>query len=183
MEYPLPCACGDNVTVTEAAAGTTVTCSCGRAIDVPSWRELNALSGNSAPSLNPALAIETLLGAGKVPFDPICARCGTETAEQVQVIAECERVQIKGGGVSWPTLILSALFLPIFIFLVVAIFVRKRVEVHGQDKVYWLPLPACAQCRQHLKDAATLQRAFRNVKLYRQLLKKFPDARIRLTEP
>ncbi len=177
MEYPLPCACGGTLTVTEAAAGTTVNCSCGRAIEVPSWRELNAGSGKSAPRLSPDLAIETLLAARKVPFDPICARCGTETEEQVQVIAECERMQIKGGGFSWLTFILSALFLPVIIFS------RKRVEAHGKDKVYWLPLPACTQCRQHLQDAATLRRAFRNVTLYRQLLKKFPDARIRLTEP
>src|SRR5262245_3182191 len=116
MEYRLPCACGAHITVNESAAGTTVTCSCGRAIDVPSWRELSAQSGRRAPALSPELVIQTLLSAGKVPFEAICARCGAETQDQVQVVADCERPQTKGGSLSLPALVLSALFLPFLVF-------------------------------------------------------------------
>jgi hypothetical protein len=174
MDYRLSCACGQQVTVNESAAGTTVTCPCGRAIDVPSWRELSIRSGRRAPALSPELVIETLLAAGKVPFEPICARCGAETDRQVQVMAECERVQVKGGGLSWLTLTLSALFLPVLIFY------RKSQVAHGRDKVYWLPLPVCQPCQGQLPDEASLRRALQKVEVYARLLKKFPKARIRL---
>jgi hypothetical protein len=177
MQYRLTCACGGNVTVDESAAGTTVACSCGRAIEVPSWRELNARSGRPAPALNPELVIETLLSAGKVPFEGICARCGAETDQQIQVVADCERPQVKGGGLSLLPLILSALFLP------VAIFYRKKTVVHGREKVYWLPLPVCQQCREHIQDEAALRRAMRKVEVYGRLLDKFPKAKIKLVNP
>jgi hypothetical protein len=177
MEYRLPCACGSHVLVTEHAAGTTVNCSCGQAIDVPSWRELNARAGRRAPALNPEVVLNTLLSAGKMPFEDICTRCGTETNERVQVMAEFERAVVRGGGISWPALILSALFLPVLIFT------RRRTEVYGRDKVYWLPLPVCKQCQEHVQDEADLRRAVRKVEVYDDLLEKFPQARIRLATP
>ncbi len=36
MEFSVPCECGQNVTVSEGAAGTEVNCPCGRIIHVPS---------------------------------------------------------------------------------------------------------------------------------------------------
>jgi hypothetical protein len=42
VEFQLPCACGKPVTVTEGAAGGSVSCSCGRVVAVPSLRELRA---------------------------------------------------------------------------------------------------------------------------------------------
>jgi hypothetical protein len=44
MTIPLPCECGSTVRVATAQAGSTVTCSCGRAINVPSYRELKNCS-------------------------------------------------------------------------------------------------------------------------------------------
>ena len=41
-EFSVACACGDQVTVTEAVAGTTLLCRCGRSIRVPSLSELRS---------------------------------------------------------------------------------------------------------------------------------------------
>jgi hypothetical protein len=141
------------------------------------WRELSIRSGRRAPALSPELVIETMLAAGKVPFEPICARCGAETDQQIQVMAECERVQVKGGGLSWLTLILSALFLP------VAVFYRKSQVAQGRDKVYRLPLPVCQPCQGQLPDEAALRRALQKVEVYARLLKEFLKAWIRLATP
>ena len=47
MEYPLACECGNRLAVTEAAAGTSVSCSCGRALRVPSFRQLRSWDGTT----------------------------------------------------------------------------------------------------------------------------------------
>jgi hypothetical protein len=127
-----------------------------------------------APS--PELEIETLFSVGRMPFENICVRCGLETSEQIQIIIECERVQTT-GGFSWATLILSALFLR------VAIFHWKGRTQYGRDKIYWLPLPVCRECRDQLEDPAALRRALRKVAVYRRLLEKFPRAIVRRGGP
>src|SRR5438105_463326 len=47
MDYPLVCECGNHVAVTEASAGTSVSCSCGRALRVPSFRHLRSWDGTT----------------------------------------------------------------------------------------------------------------------------------------
>jgi hypothetical protein len=53
MSFPLRCDCGRTTTVTEAMAGTSVPCECGRALKVPSLREMRQQSG---PDLDIALS-------------------------------------------------------------------------------------------------------------------------------
>jgi hypothetical protein len=168
--------CGSYVTVDETAAGTTVTCPCGRDVVVPSWRELNASSSLVEHELSPELVIETLFAVGRMPFESICVKCGAPTSKRIQVITECERAYRK-GGFSWATFILSALFLPVKIF-----YWKEQVE-YGRDKVYWLPLPVCQGCREDFQDTAVLRRGLRRVEVYARLLEKFPDAKVRLAGP
>jgi hypothetical protein len=170
MEHRVPCDCGGYVTVDERAAGTTVECTCGRTVRVPSLRKLAALSGDPTRGLSPELEIETLFSAGKMPFESICVRCGQDTNETVQAKVECERAWII-GGFDWGTLIVT-LFLPLTIFRWRA---RRRL---GQDKIYWLPLPVCDECRDHLEKAAELRRCLQEVDVYKRLLEKFPRASV-----
>jgi hypothetical protein len=137
---------------------------------------LKALSGQPVPALSPELEVEVLLSSGRMPFENICVWCGKETSEQIQVLAECERVQ-RRGGFSWPALILSWLFLPVRVF-----YWREPLE-YGRDKVYWLPLPVCRLCRSDLQGPAALRHGLRKVEVYRRLLEKFPGAKVRLAGP
>src|SRR5260370_16144489 len=45
MQYLVDCDCGEYVSVEETAAGTTEVCSCGRAVVIPSLRELRRSAG------------------------------------------------------------------------------------------------------------------------------------------
>src|SRR5947209_20168062 len=66
MRLVVPCECGNPVSVMEGDAGSTVTCRCGRAVSVPSLRELRRQSGAPETRPSPEMAIEALLLAGKL---------------------------------------------------------------------------------------------------------------------
>jgi hypothetical protein len=60
------------------------------------------------------------------------------------------------------------------------IILRRRgdQQEYGKDKIYTLPLAVCRQCRSTLRDQRAIKEALCQVPEYRQLLDKFPDARV-----
>ena len=49
MTFRLPCVCGGQVKVTEAMAGASATCACGREITIPSLNELRRPDSSALP--------------------------------------------------------------------------------------------------------------------------------------
>ena len=94
MEFRIDCPCGEHVVVTEAAAGATLTCACGRPISVPSLWELRVAAGLPAYDPGPELLIQHLLAAGKLPGTKLCLGCGFETEQVFEVRTECERSHV-----------------------------------------------------------------------------------------
>ena len=43
MNYQVPCTCGKLLTVTTGDAGSTVTCACGKPVEIPGLRQLEEL--------------------------------------------------------------------------------------------------------------------------------------------
>jgi len=50
--------------------------------------------------------------------------------------------------------------------------------VYGEDKIFYLPLMVCMPCQVTLKRPSILKECLRAVPEYRQLLDKFPDAKV-----
>jgi hypothetical protein len=125
--------------------------------------------------LSPDLVIERLLAAGRLPPSKACACCGAETDEVLRVVVECERAWVRRtGGFSWAVLLLSALFLPVRIWL----WEKCEEREFGKDKIYPLPLPVCLGCRSALCDTRSIKLALRKVPDYARLLDKFPNAKV-----
>jgi len=101
MRYELDCECGAAVTVVEAAAGTTALCRCGRAVVIPSLRELRRQAGVREPAVAPELMVESLLLAGKLPEEDHCVLCGVKTGTSICCRTECERARMVSGQPSW----------------------------------------------------------------------------------
>lgn len=60
--YDIPCQCGNRIPVTVHQSGTTVTCSCGREVAVPSLRQLTQMSTSSEKKAETEPATSPLSG-------------------------------------------------------------------------------------------------------------------------
>lgn len=174
MEFQVPCECGKELTVSEAAADSRRECACGRAVVIPSLKEMRLRAGLPAYNIPPEKLIEHMLAAGEVPGEGRCAGCGKPTREIARFEIECERSWTINEGASWGTVLLS-IFWPARFFLGGG---EKRT--YGSDKIYTLPLPLCAACFPALSGEAEIKRCLWSVPVYRGLLDKFPDAKVRL---
>lgn len=175
MEYSAKCECGHSMTVTSGAAGSKLSCGCGRTVTVPSLSELRSQAGQSAYSVSPELVIEHAIRTGEYPIDNRCVECGQDTDQQIVIEVECERVIRKGGGTSFWA-ILGAVFIwwPLILFSN-----RSEEREFGRHKVYHLPVPACEPCRRSLRGTADLRVCLASIPVYDQLLEKFPNAKVR----
>lgn len=175
MDYFLPCPCGAGVRVSEAAAGTAAQCACGRPIQVPSFRELRLLSGQSAPAPPPERVVEAMLLAGQLPEDYACVLCGTWTGHTVSYRTICEQALVIAGTRPWWHILLTfAAFGWLGALLVKA--ERGPDREVGNDKIYSLPLRVCPGCATQLTTEDAVRDALARVPLYRRLLQKYPDA-------
>jgi hypothetical protein len=180
MNFLVRCECGAPTWVSEGSAGAKIPCACGRTISVPALHQLREEIGLSPyPGISPEMAIERLLAAGRLPADNLCVGCGKETEQVVQVRAECERAIIRGGRVSWLRLLLYILVAPV----VLVIPRDGPPQEYGRDKIYWLPLVLCEDCQRAAQDPNVLWDYFQRVPLYRELLMKFPSARVEFAGP
>ncbi|HEV3078993.1 MAG TPA: hypothetical protein VGY66_04415 [Gemmataceae bacterium] len=179
MRYELDCACGASVTVAEAAAGTTALCRCGRAVVIPSLRELRRQAGVREPAVAPELMVESLLLAGKLPEEDHCVLCGVKTGTSICCRTECERARMVSGQPSW-WVYLAAVLTFGWLGAVFAKATAGEAREWGKDRIFSLPLRVCDACRQSLTSPAQLRAALCRVPLYRRLLNKYPDATVSL---
>lgn len=179
MPYRLDCECGDCVVVEETAAGTTTLCRCGRAVVIPSLRELRRRSGLGEPDVSPELVVETLLLAGKLPEEDHCVLCGVATDTSVCCRTECERARVQSGQPSLWHYLLGFLTFGWLGVVIASLWAREDRE-WGKDRIFSLPLRVCDACRQRLTTPAEVKAALCRVPLYRRLLTKYPCAKISL---
>lgn len=175
MKFHFYCSCGERVTVGEGAAGTSVPCTCGAVVAIPSLREMHRQTGKEPLAPSPELVVSALLGSGEIPGSDECVRCGGRTENIVHVVVECEQA-FRTGGFDWGTFLLTLFLLPIKVMR------WKEDQVHGEDKAFTLPLRLCPPCRMP-PPRKDLKELLGRVPEYRKLLDKYPKAKVHLLEP
>lgn len=173
-ELRIVCECGAAMSVGEGAAGARLACACGRTIAVPSLQEFRRQAGIIEPLPSPDLAIQALLAAGRLPEETHCVSCGMATPEYVICRVECEKAFCQGGA-SFGSWLLAFLTFGLFGIAVVA---SQQETVHGEDRVYHLPLRLCLSCRPQLTDAGIVKKMLARVPWYERLLQKYPRANV-----
>jgi hypothetical protein len=133
---------------------------------------MRRLAGESL--ISPELAIERLLGAGRLPEETECVVCGIPTEGLCRCWVNCEQAVVRKGGFSLhPISLLTAL-------AGMMVFSRTRDEEYGRDRLFYLPSRICPACRGGLRNEAAIKAALGRVPLYRQLLEKHPSARVQV---
>lgn len=184
MTYEVRCACGMSWLVSGADAGGRVACSCGQSVEVPPLHELRAAAGEGA-GLSPAVRVEALLLAGRLPGTRACAACFEDTDGVVKVRADLERAVEVEDDTQRPEPYSGNLLGRLFGALSGALSGRsadrapltKRI---GRDVSFELPLSVCAACRPKLLAPGALHSALGTVPEYAELLKCYPRAALAL---
>jgi hypothetical protein len=178
MEFKINCPCGSPLSVSEGSAGATVTCKCGRAVNVPSLSALRVQAGLPPYDPGPVLTIQHMLAAGTLPGTRTCTVCGQETDQIAKVLTQCEKSYRSGGGRRvWVVEFLFLLIAPLIYMLVRR---REEIEEFGRDTNFVLPLAVCSGCVPKLRSAKSLRRQMEKIPEYARLFQKFPESQLAL---
>jgi hypothetical protein len=170
--YPVGCECGATIHVPGTSAGTTFTCQCGRQVEVPGLARLKASVGQAVLSAD--LELQHLTAAEALPLEKDCVICGRTTDDQVAYRVVCERPETKGRVPLWQQVLLMGLSPLLYVFHMSG----QRVEVHGRDVAFRLPVRVCEGCAQTLTTPAAVRDAMDETPVYARLFDKYPDAKI-----
>ncbi|MBY0456853.1 MAG: hypothetical protein K2V38_05915 [Gemmataceae bacterium] len=189
--YEARCACGKVIEVSAADAGASVSCPCGKMVDVPPLHQLRAVAGEDV--LSPAVRVQTLLLQKRLPGTRECAVCFRETDELVRVDVVCERArptappqESQADRVGSGCLFLFAFFGGSFPGVLAANRLmsepNERADPNqgGQDVAFILPLPVCEVCRPQVEDQRALPQAVGTIPEYAALLEQYPRAKLTL---
>ncbi len=147
MDYYVPCECGNEVPVSEGAAGASLRCDCGRTISVPSLDELRRQSGRTAPAPPARVLIEYMLADGELPTLKCCFSCSSPTDEVTHVVAECEKTWTTGP--SGASRLVAFLVIGIW-----AVLLERGGSEQGSNVILHLPVRLCRRCRRRLSPSS-----------------------------
>jgi len=173
-EYHVPCECGMTVAVEVSKAGTTQTCVCGKAVQIPLMSALRRAAGQKPMPLNALEHFRLLSREGGLPDNVSCPITGAPVNDTVWVHVQCEREEVRYGRIKlWQHLLL-------FLFTRVILFYRSgRPEVYGRDTAVEVPLGINRAARSSFATARGqrfLKEALSCSPTYSQLLREYPDA-------
>ncbi|OWK41707.1 hypothetical protein [Fimbriiglobus ruber] len=172
--YPVACECGATLLVSGGAAGTQIPCQCGRTVDVPTLGCLKSSVGEAA--ISPDFELEHLISSGDLPLESRCVVCELDTTHEREFAIVCERPEEKGSVPFWQQLLL--IWISPIIFLMHMTMTSRRIETHGRDVAFRLPVRVCEECVGTLNATSAIRNALEVTPVYARLLKKYPHARI-----
>jgi len=187
MEYSVTCACGKQIAVAAAEAGTEISCSCGLSVPVPRLSQLRRSTGQPAYKATVIEAIDRLIREGELPFGDTCALCGTPTTGVVEVCVVCERPWYRPPSALpfWVAILFMMLcFLPALLLWLLVQMLPLQSRILGRDTVVRIPLRVCGNQKCSLRrarDQRKLREVLSTVPIYEQLLEEYPRAYIQTT--
>jgi len=179
-EYHVPCECGMTVSVEVTKAGTTQTCFCGKAVQIPLMSALRRAAGQTPMPLNALEQFRLLSREGRLPDNVSCPITGEPVNDTVWLHVQCERVEVRDGRIKLWQHLLLALFTR-----VILIYRSDRPEVYGRDTAVELPLGINRSARSSFTAARgqrLLKEALSCSPTYSQILREYPDAEVWLID-
>jgi hypothetical protein len=175
-EYHVPCECGMTVPVEVSKAGTTQTCFCGKAVQIPLMSALRRAAGQTPMPLNALEQFRLLSREGRLPDNVSCPITGEPVNDTVWLHVQCEREEVRYSRIKlWQHLLL-------FLLARVILFYRSgRPEVYGRDTAVEVPLGINRAARNSFATARGqrfLKEALSCSPTSSQLLREYPDAEV-----
>jgi hypothetical protein len=179
MKFSVDCSCGQTLAVQVAQAGTTVLCSRGAQVKVPSLSKLRERAGQNAYEASTIDVIHGMLRRGELPTGDRCAVSGDPTGDVADLYVEAERTyrDTDNPFYAW----LGVLVSPI---LLLGLFQKPRPDV-GRETIVPTPLRVAAAYHPRVRRSGqkALKRWLRSVPIYGRLLEEYPQARVGIGMP
>jgi|688.fasta_scaffold11056_7 hypothetical protein len=175
-KYHVPCECGMTVSVEVSKAGTTQTCFCGKAVQIPLMSALRRAAGQTPMPLNALEQFRLLIREGRLPDNVSCPITGEPVNDTVWLHVQCERVEVRDGRIKLWQHLLLALFTR-----VILVHRSGRPEVYGRDTAVEVPLGINRSARSSFMAARGqrfLKEALSCSPTYSQILREYPDAEV-----
>jgi hypothetical protein len=178
MTFHYTCECGYALPIAASSAGAVVPCRCGRQVKIPKLSELKRLSGQQVePIAGIADYLRTMYLNKELPPDAHCVICQANTSDTLECWVECERTWDRTGK-QWGMAMLFVASIPLWVLSRVLGGARKH-EVDGRELVVRTPLPICENCLHTTpRSEANIRQLLLGVDIYRQLLERYPVARV-----
>ena len=179
MDYSIDCSgCGRRHSVEAAQAGSSLSCLCGRAVEIPKLSSLRAKAGGTPIERNTVGRIRALIAAEKLPMGDTCPYSSRLAETTIYIDVQCESRWKKSGGVSFVERV--AAFLLAWLFPVVIRHGSAPAEEHGRDTVVALPLRINEEAWPNIAKlrSKALKKLLRETPIYDELLNEYPEAQV-----
>ena len=181
MSYAVTCGCGTRHPVSATQAGSTLSCACGRSIEVPPLSDLRSAAGESAIPLNTIEEIRVLVRRGELPNGSICPYSDRPANATLVLLVKCEQMWVRGGD-RWRTgSIVAAVLFCGWIGALLALFSPVRREELGRDTVVEVPVRISSDLADEMlriRQQKKLKSILRKTPIYAKLLEEFPRASV-----
>ena len=177
--YSVFCECGVTHPVSATQAGSTMTCGCGRSVDVPTLSSLRKSAGESAIPSDTIETIQAMIRGGELPSGDICPYSGRPANDTIFFHVQCERVWVRGGE-SLESGNFAYMFLGWIGALIALQKLRPREEL-GRDISLEVPLCISSDVRptiMGMRRQRGLKALLCQTHIYAQLLQEFPRATV-----
>ncbi|WP_146118819.1 hypothetical protein [Blastopirellula marina] len=191
MPYLIHCECGEPLEVTATQAGSTVTCRCGKVVDVPMMSVLRRSAGESAMPLNIVEQINGMVKRGELPTNDLCpisqrrpdltvyldVRCEQSYADRRAQLEESDHYIIPYFLFGW----IFAVFYTLLRYALVKSKTPSELERHGHDVSVKVPLAISSTEKETFtktRSQARLKQWLESTPIYVKLLEEYPQARV-----
>ena len=158
MNYQIACSCHKIHQVTTGDAGSSLKCSCGQNVEVPSLTVLRREAGELGGS--PELMLETMLRDGELPQDSNCVKCHAKTDNVRYFSVECETPEIKESRTGVGHMMAFVMFFGWLGALMGYLRERGNMErenIRGRLVNFRLPLQICEICDRQRRPADSME--------------------------
>ncbi len=183
--YAVDCDCGKVLSVTAAAAGTSVSCECGADVSIPGLSKLRQSVGQDAYITNSAEKITSEHNAGREPAGTDCLLCGGAGHSQIDIEIVCEQQVVKHAPGRFRDLVWIACFGWLGALHVVS--KSKNLDdeavIQGRRRTVQTHFRVCHLCSPNPKkppSVGNIRRLLQQRPLYNRLFEEFPQAKINL---
>jgi len=182
MNYTVACHCGNEIGVSASQAGSSVSCDCGQAVDVPRLSLLRRSAGEEGVPLGIIERIELLIDKDRLELGESCVVSGVRTTSVLHFHVQCERIWQRGGSPGFFMLILQILIRIPFGRIGQAMWqddADDPVEEFGRDSSIVVPLHVAPEYHQQVlgcRNQRKLKKMLRTVPIYDELLDEYPGA-------
>lgn len=185
-DYKVACECGARIPVSAVQAGSSVACSCGRDVNVPTLSSLRKSAGQPPIPVDNIATITAMIKNGELPDNDLCPYSNRPANETVFFRMQCERTWARQNRDS--DAYKAFFYVLVFGWLGAMLTAGKsrngenrENETLGRDTWVDVPVRISSDVRPNIirmRRQKKLKELLSQTPIYAELLEEFPQTRV-----